>query len=452
MSTRVLHCRHALLPRGWQDNVVFTIDEQGMIAGIESGPAPTGSEQIGGAVLPGMVDVHSHIHQRLIAGLTGRRGTVEDSFWSWREQMYAAVAMLDGDAFQALAAHGFMELLEGGYTTIGEFHYPHRIGGQPPFETAGRILQAAETAGCGLTLLPVWYQHGGFGRQPLGKRQQPFGLSLDELVELIEQLFHAGGSSLTRVGVAPHSLRAVDVADLPMLLERIPEGPVHLHISEQPAEVEACLEHHGCRPIELLQSHVELDQRWCLIHATHANDHEVELLAQSDAVVGICPTTEADLGDGLFPVYEYLQGGGRAAIGSDSNLVVSAAEELRLLEWGQRLRLHQRNLLCQPESNIATELWQQAARSGARALQQPVGELAVGRRADLVVLSDTHPLLAGLPPAEQLDAFVFAHAMNMIGEVRVGGEVRVRDGRHRARDELAPTVAQLRQRLANQRV
>jgi formimidoylglutamate deiminase len=431
---------------------VFTIDEQGMIAGIQSGPAPDGSEQIDGAVLPGMVDVHSHIHQRLIAGLTGRRGAGDDSFWSWREQMYAAVAMLDGDAFQALAAHGFMELLEGGYTTIGEFHYPHRIGGQPPFETAGRILQGAKMAGCGLTLLPVWYQHGGFGRQPLGERQQPFGLSLDELVELIERLLDAGGSSLTRVGVAPHSLRAVDVADLPMLLDRIPEGPVHLHISEQPAEVEACFEHHGCRPIELLQSHVELDERWCLIHATHANDHEVELLAQSEAVVGICPTTEADLGDGLFPVYEYLKGGGHAAIGSDSNLVVSAAEELRLLEWGQRLRLHQRNVLCQPESNIATELWQQAARSGARALQQPVGELAVGRRADLVVLSDTHPLLAGLPAAEQLDAFVFAHAPDMIGEVRVGGEARVREGRHRARDALAPTISTLRQRLAEQRV
>ncbi|MEE4303717.1 MAG: formimidoylglutamate deiminase [Wenzhouxiangella sp.] len=447
--TQRLHCRNALLGEGWREDVTLELDRDGCITGIHAGRLE-GAERLPGPVLPGMVNVHSHIHQRLIAGLTGQGAGPEDSFWSWRERMYEAVGLLSGEDFRTLAAWGFIELLEGGYTTTGEFHYPHRLGGQSPHTTAEQVLAAAAQAGCGLTLLPVWYRHGGFGRQPLGERQQPFGMTLEEIVTLVDSLKPEAGG-LQRVGVAPHSLRAVDARDLPALLEGIPAGPVHLHISEQPAEVEACLQHHGCRPVEWLLRHVEVDDRWCLIHATHASEEEVRALAERSAVIGICPTTEADLGDGLFPVREYLDGGGRVAVGSDSNLVMSAAEELRLLEWGQRLRLHQRNVLCGAGEHVGTSLWRHAARSGSHALDQPAGVLAEGRRADLVVLDESHPMLAGLSPEDMLDSFVFSHAAGMIDEVFVAGRRVVAAGRHPARSELAGRVAELRRRLAGAR-
>ncbi len=445
--TQRLHCSRVLLADGWREDVTLEIDSNGLIESVRSGCGP-GGERLPGTVLPGMVNVHSHIHQRLIAGLTGRSAGRGDSFWSWRERMYEAVGLLSGDDFRDLATWGFIELLEGGYTSSGEFHYPHRLGGQSPAQTAEQVLDAAGQAGCGITLLPVWYRYGGFGRRPLASRQQAFGMAQTELVELVVSLQRAAGG-LQRVGVAPHSLRAVDARDLPALLEGIPDGPVHLHVSEQPAEVEACLRHHGCRPIEWLLRHVEPDERWCLIHATHASEGELEALAERAAVIGICPTTEADLGDGLFPVREYLDRGGRVAVGSDSNLVVSAAEELRLLEWGQRLRLHQRNVLCDAPEHVGTGLWRHVAASGAHALDQPAGALAEGRRADLVVLDESHPLLAGLPAEDMLDSFIFSHAPGMIDQVHVAGRRVVAAGRHPARAELAGRVAELRRRLVS---
>jgi len=443
MSVR-LYCPQALLADGWREAVTLALDADGFIQAIHAGRLPD-ARDLPGAVIPGMVNVHSHIHQRLIAGLTGRSTGRDDSFWSWRERMYEAVGMLSGEDFELLATRAFMELLEGGYTTTGEFHYPHGLGGQTPLETAGQVLDAARRAGCSLTLLPVWYRYGGFGRRPLSARQQAFGMSLEDIIALVTSLQDRVDGDLQRAGVAPHSLRAVDARDLGELLAGIPDGPVHLHISEQPAEVHACLDQHDCRPIDWLLRHVEPDQRWCLIHATHADEAEVQALAEREIAVGICPTTEADLGDGLFP--EYLDGGGRIAVGSDSNLAVSAAEELRLLEWGQRLRLHRRNVLCDPGEHVATALWRQAARSGARALRQPVGELREGLRADLLVLNDAHPMLAGLPAAEQLDSFVFSHQAGMIDQVRVGGHRVVDQGRHPARAELDRRVADLRREL-----
>lgn len=444
--TRQFHCPRVLLEDGWHENQLICCDAAGYIREIRPGSGER-AESLNGSVLPGMVNVHSHIHQRLIAGLTGQRGLAQDSFWSWRERMYDAVALLDGEAFETLAAYAFMELLEGGYTTIGEFHYPHRLGGQTPVQTAAQLIAAADRAGCGLTLLPVWYRHGGFGRQPLGESQRRFALGLEEIEELVGRLRRHIESPLHQIGVAPHSLRAVDIADLGDMLERIAEGPVHIHISEQPAEVEACIRHHGCRPIELLYDRITVDGRWCLIHATHASDAELALMAASDAVVGLCPSTEADLGDGLFPADRLLAQGGLFAIGSDSNLVTAAAEELRLLEWGQRLQRHERNVLCAPGESVATAMWQQAARSGARAVQQPVGRLAIGCRADFLVLDDSHPMLAGLPGREQLDSFVFASQAGMIDQVWVGGRQRVAGGRHPGRDDLVAEVARLRRRL-----
>jgi formimidoylglutamate deiminase len=442
-----LYARHALMPDGWREDVTLALDDAGLIAEIVPG-REAGAIELPGPVMPGMVNVHSHIHQRLIAGLTGRRGGGPDSFWSWRERMYQAVEQLDGDGFADLAAHAFMELLEGGYTSVGEFHYPHRLDGQAPLTTARQVLSAAGRAGCGLTLLPVWYRYGGFERQPLAERQRAFALSLDELVDLVATLRDSIDRNLQKVGVAPHSLRAVDARDMPELVERIGPGPFHLHISEQPAEVAACLEHHGCRPVAWLLRHLAPDARWCFIHATHADESEWRALAKAGSVVGLCPTTEADLGDGLFPAAEFRAAGGRIAIGSDSNVVTRAAEELRLLEWGQRLRLNARNVLCDDDEPIGRALWSESARAGAEALRQPVGELAVGRRADLLVLDAAHPMLAGLSCDEQLDTFVTANEPGMIDEVWVAGRARVRGGRHVDRDGLEARVAELRQRLA----
>lgn len=444
---QVFHCEMALLDGGWREDVSVIVDDEGFIERIEPG-RDAEARTLPGPVLPGMINVHSHIHQRLMAGLSGHRSGAHDSFWSWRELMYRAIDLLDGESFEALAAFAFMELIEGGYTSVGEFHYPHRLGGQSPEQTARQVMTAAASAGCGLTLLPVWYRHGGFGRAALGERQRAFSLTLSELAGLVAELREGTDARVQRIGVAPHSLRAVDAGDLPAMLERIPEGPVHLHISEQPAEVEACLKVNDCRPVELLGRYVTLDDRWCLIHATHASEAERAALAASDAVVGICPTTEADLGDGLFPVRELIARGGRVAVGSDSNLVTSAAEELRLLEWGQRLLGHQRNVLCRPGENVGTALWRDTAAAGARALAQAAGLLAPGRRADFVVLDRDHPLLAGLSGPEQLDSFVLSHAAGMIDEVWIAGRRLVSGGRHAERDRLATGLPNLRARLA----
>jgi formimidoylglutamate deiminase len=401
-------------------------------------------------VIPGMCNLHSHAHQRLIAGLTGRRGPNEDSFWSWREQMYRAIGLLGPDDLQDLATWLYIELLEGGYTVTGEFHYPHRLGGCAPEESSTALFAAADAAGCALTLLPVWYRYAGFGRRAPSTAQQPFVLDPDAFRRLVRQQTEScAGQSQFQVGMAPHSLRAVDVGDLPELVVDLPDIPVHIHIAEQPAEVAECQAATGARPIELLADTVALDSRWCLVHATHASTGELARMATVGLVVGLCPTTEADLGDGLFALPEYLGAGGLWGIGSDSNLVTSAASELRLLEWGQRLVHHQRNLLAPGGGgHIGAELWTHAARSGARALNQNAGALEPGRRADFVVLEDSHPLLDGLSPDDQLDSLIMAEQHGMIDAVYVGGACQVSGGRHRQRDAWAGRFTALRRKLA----
>ncbi|QOC21853.1 formimidoylglutamate deiminase [Wenzhouxiangella sp. AB-CW3] len=448
MSEQLFHGPAVLTAEGWIEDCSIRVDAGGWITAIKQGSSPDAT-RLSGPVLPGMVNVHSHIHQRLIAGLTGYRAADADSFWTWREQMYRAVGMLDTEELEALASYAFMELLEGGYTSTGEFHYPHRLGGVDPLQNCRRLLGAADQAGMTLTLLPVWYRYSGFGRREPTERQRPFVMTLDELVELVGQLRRDIGNTPHRIGVAPHSLRAVDVADLPDLLQAIGHGPVHLHISEQPAEVAECREHCGQTPIDLLARHVALDDRWCLIHATHATQQEIGTMAASDAVVGLCPTTEADLGDGLFPVREFVASGGRYAIGSDSNLVVDAAAELQLLDWGQRLMSNQRNALCDGGEHLGRRLWSDAARAGADALDQAAGALAVGCRADFVVLDGDHPLLSGLDADYQLDTLVLAGGRDLIDQVWVAGQCRVSAGRHPGKQALRPRMAELRRRLVN---
>jgi formimidoylglutamate deiminase len=450
VSAQVFHCPWLLSAVGWLQDGLLTVGADGMIVDIESGDIPSGAMRLKGPVIPGMCNVHSHAHQRLIAGLTGRKGPTHDSFWSWREQMYAAIAMLSADDLELLAGWLYMELLEGGYTSIGEFHYPHRLQGCDPDQSSQALLDAAKRAGCALTLLPVWYRYSNFGRVPASALQRPFVMDATAFTELVGKLGRSTDeSALIRIGMAPHSLRAVDVADLAGLAAEIPDGPIHIHIAEQPAEVEACVAHSGQPPITVLAGQAELDQRWCLIHATHANDEEIRLMAESGVVVGLCPTTEADLGDGLFPVRQLLDYGGRLAIGSDSNLCTSAAAELRLLEWGQRLKLHQRNVLVPGEGgHLGRYLWQHAAAAGAQALAQPAGALNPGLRADFVVLNGDHPLLSGLAPDAQLDTLIMAEQAGMISEVYVSGQQRVSGGLHPGRPALAGRIAELRQRLS----
>lgn len=451
MSDQVFHCPWLLSADGWLQDGLLTVGTDGSIVAIGSGDIPPGVIRLPGPVIPGMCNVHSHAHQRLIAGLTGKSGASRDSFWSWREQMYAAIALLTSADLELLASWLYMEMLEGGYTSIGEFHYPHRLAGCDPYQTSQALLDAAARAGCALTLLPVWYRYSDFGRAPANDQQQPFVLDETAFADLVARLNGStSGSALIRIGMAPHSLRAVDVADLAGLAAEIPDVPIHIHIAEQPAEVEACVGHSGQPPITLLAGQVELDQRWCLIHATHATDEEIRLMADSGVVVGLCPTTEADLGDGLFPARQLLDYGGRLAIGSDSNLCTSAATELRLLEWGQRLQLHQRNVLVPGEGgHLGRYLWQHAAAAGAQALAQPAGALSPGLRADFIVLNGDHPLLSGLVPDAQLDTLIMAEQAGMISEVYVSGQQQVSGGQHPGRPVLAGRIAELRQRLSD---
>jgi len=445
---RLFRAPAMLTAAGWRQDVGFRVDVHGSIEQLTAGTGEAAEVTLPGAVIPGMVNVHSHIHQRLMAGLSARRADQSDSFWTWRRQMYRTLELLDDERLGVLAAWGFMELLEGGYTAVGEFHYPHHLAAATPAESARRILASAAQAGCALTLLPVWYRYSGFGRQPPDAAQARFVLSRDELIDLIIELREGVDDHVCRIGVAPHSLRAVDVADLPALLERVGDGPIHMHIAEQPDEVVACREHSGLEPLDLLERHLDLDRRWCLIHATHVPAARLNALAATGAVLGICPSTEADLGDGLFPVAEFLSAGGRVAIGSDSNIETSAAAELRLLEWGQRLRLGQRNVLAADKDGLGTALWRHTARSGADALGLPAGSLEAGRRADFVVLQGQHPLLAGLTPQQQLDVLVTAGMPGMIESVWVGGCRRVSEGRHLDRDALRPAFLDLRRALA----
>ncbi len=450
MIAKHIHCPWLLSPSGWQADQVLQLDDNGLIVDVLS-DHDQADVRLSGPVIPGMVNVHSHAHQRLMAGLSGRRSDSGDSFWSWREQMYAAIGLLTPEDLKLLASWLYLELLEGGYTCQGEFHYPHRLGDAEPMESSLALIEAAEQVGSGLTLLPVWYRYGGFGNKPPGQQQLPFILNSQGYADLVGQLDAlADQRDLLEVGLAPHSLRAVAAEELADLLKDFPNRLVHIHIAEQPAEVEDCLKHHGCRPVTLLGRHIELDARWCLIHATHVDQSELSAITEAGSIVGLCPTTEADLGDGLFPAADFLGRGGRMAIGSDSNLHTSAAAELRLLEWGQRLVRHQRNVLAGgPGQHLGSSLWQHAASHGAKALGQGCGRLAPGYRADLVVLAAGHALLQGLEPESMLDTWIMAEQPGMIDEVWVAGQRQVQAGRHRLRSQLEPGFVELRARLAD---
>jgi len=446
---------------GWQSDVIISVDEAGALS--HSGAAA--SQPLGQWVLPGMPNLHSHAFQRAMAGLAERRGGVNalipdrtgqkavihggtaqqgiDSFWSWREIMYGFAASISPEALQAIAAQLYVEMLKAGYTQVCEFHYlHHQPDGTPyahPEAMSLALIEAAREVGIALTLLPVLYMSGGFDGRALALRQCRFGNSVDSYLRLLESL-QAYENDQVRVGIALHSLRAVPVEAMHEVLasKAAQHCPIHIHVAEQIGEVQDCLALRGARPVEWLLDNAEVDERWCLVHATHLTDGETTRLAESRAVAGLCPTTEANLGDGLFPLADYLDAGGRLGIGSDSHISISPIEELRWLEYGQRLVSRHRNIGARhPGASVGETLWRAALSGGAQASGLPIGELRDGARADLLVLDENSPLLAARDTQSVIDSFLFAGNTPLVRDVMCGGEWVVRDFRHRDEERIA---------------
>ena len=448
-----VHARHALLPDGWADDVRIDWDADGVITAVTQGAAPDGAQPLRLAI-PGMVNLHSHAFQRAMAGLAETGGDSEDSFWTWRELMYRFAGRITPEQLHAVAAQLYVDCLRHGYTSVCEFHYLHRAADGAvyarPAEMAERVAQAARETGIGMTMLPVLYSHGGFGGQALSERQRRFASDVQQILGMVEALAPMRSGQF-EVGAAPHSLRAAGLDQIRELAQALPAGrPLHIHIAEQQAEVDACLAQHGHRPVALLLEKIAIDARWCLVHATHVDPAEVAGIAASGAVAGICPSTEANLGDGLFPLASYLHAGGRFGIGSDSHVSHSPVEDLRWLEYGQRLRQQRRNIAVLPgQRRVGDLLWQAALRGGAQASGRQVGALKVGCRADLLVLDADHPNLDGAPVADILGLFLFAGNDNLVRDVLVGGRWVVRAGRHAEQDAIArryrAALAQLRE-------
>jgi formimidoylglutamate deiminase len=430
----------ALLPTGWARDVLIEWDATGYLVRVEAGAAPGSAERAKGAVLPGMPNLHSHAFQRAMAGLTERSSAAEDSFWSWRDVMYRFVLRLSPEDLRAIAAQLYVEMLQAGYTSVAEFHYVHHDRDGAPYADRATmseaVIVAAKETGIGLTLLPVLYQTSGFGGVPPTAGQRRFVTSTEDFLALWATLrARHGADAQLAFGIAPHSLRAAPPDTLAPIVEAVRRedgaAPIHMHVAEQTREVEECLAWSGARPVAWLLDHHAVDARWCLVHATHIDKAETRRLAASGAVAGLCPTTEANLGDGFFPLPLYRDAGGLWGIGSDSHVSVSPVEELRWLEYGQRLLARRRNVaIGSAGGSSGATLWRAALSGGARALRRPVGVLAPGCRADLIVLDADVPALAGKTDDALLDAVVFAGNVNPVRDVMAGGAWLVRDGRH----------------------
>jgi formimidoylglutamate deiminase len=447
----------ALLPEGWARDVRIEVDASGAFAHIVPGTAPDDAERLAGPALPGMANLHSHAFQRAMAGLTEVRAAAEDDFWSWRELMYRFVSRVTPEQIQAIARFLYLEMLKGGYTAVAEFHYVHQQPDGTPYgaspEMLLRHLQAALEAGIAVTLLPALYRWSNFGRRPLEPRQARFATDATGVLALADAArAAASGNADVRVGVAPHSLRAVDADSLSELVTGVraadPAAPIHIHAAEQTREVDDCVAATGLRPVEWLLERMAVDEHWCIVHATHLTTEEVAALAASGAVAGLCPTTEGNLGDGVFPLPAYRAASGRWGIGGDSHVSRDPAEELRLLEYMQRLVARRRNLVAGARSpSVGTTLWLEAAAGGARALGRTMGAIAPAHRADLVVLDPALPDLANRAADMVTNAFVFSGATRMVRDVMVGGRWAVRGGRHPQEESAARAYKEALARL-----
>jgi len=433
-----LHFASALLPSGWANDVQVVITA-GAIAEVTPGVAPAAGDERYGVALPGLASLHSHAFQRGMAGLAELRGDSTDTFWTWRETMYRFALAMTPDDVTAVATLLYVEMLEQGFTRVGEFHYLHHDRDGSHYadigEMAARIAQAAEASSIALTLLPSFYAHGSFGGAAPHDGQRRFICSVDQFAKLMNASRKAIASlPRANIGIAPHSLRAVTPDELAAIIPLADGGPVHIHAAEQVKEVEDCLAWSGRRPVQWLLEHAPLDRRWCLIHATHTTDEEVAAFAKTGAVAGLCPITEASLGDGIFPAREFLAAEGGFGIGTDSNVLVGAADELRQLEYGQRLKHRQRNVLSGGAGrSTGRTLFDHALAGGARALAQPTIGLAAGAHADIVTLDVAHPSLAGRSRDAVIDGWIFAAGSGVIDCVWAGGDKVVEGGRHRLR-------------------
>ncbi len=446
---QTLFASEALLPGGWAQDVRIDTDG-GIITAVQPGASAQPADHSVAALIPGMSNLHSHAFQRAMSGLTERRGPTADSFWTWRDLMYRFALRLDPDQMQAVAELAYVEMLEAGFTRVGEFHYLHHDrDGRPyadPAEMSLRILAAATDTGINLTHLPVFYAHSDFGGAAPTDGQRRFTHSLDAFARLTERLRAAMTRPADRLGIAPHSLRAVTGDELARLLATHPTGPVHIHVAEQLREVHDSVAYSGQRPVETLLSRFDVTPRWCLIHATHLTEAERKGIAATGSVAGLCPLTEANLGDGIFPAQTYLAENGRIGIGSDSNVEISVRGELKMLEYGQRLFARQRNVLAEAEGSTGGLMVRAMLTGGAQALDAPDAVLRVGAPADLVALTDQTGL--GGNGDRVLDRWIFGTDVK-VADVWVGGNHVVRNGQHINRAAIARTFAKTMQLLVS---
>lgn len=441
-ANRCLFFDDAFLPEGWARNVRVSMAD-GIITDIAADADARGCVRVGGIALPGLPNLHCHTFQRGMAGLAERRGPGDDSFWTWRDVMYRFLGRLTPDDVEAIAAFAYAEMLERGFTAVGEFHYIHHdIDGAPYADLAEmgmRIIAAAAESGIGLTLLPAFYAYGGFGGVPATPGQRRFLNDPARFLKLVDATrSSAARLPSTVVGIAPHSLRAVTPDTLADVVNGTATGPIHIHVAEQTKEVDDCLAWSGARPVAWLLDNMLVDARWCLIHATHMTADETRRMAASGAVAGLCPITEASLGDGIFNGAEFLSAGGRFGVGSDSNIEIDAAGELRLLEYSQRLGRRGRNIMTVKAGESTGErLLTSALAGGAQALARPIGALAAGHRADIVVLDRHHVAFATVSREHWLDSWIFVAGHAAVKTVFAGGRKVVDDGRHIHRDPIA---------------
>ena len=457
MKSFTIFAEHALTASGWQREVLISVGADGRIVSVGAGTNTPSEAQKAGVLLPSPANLHSHAFQRAMAGLTERRGPdPRDTFWTWRELMYRFLEKLTPEHVEAIAAFVQMEMLEAGYAAVGEFHYLHnQPGGEAyanPAELSLRIIEAAKRTGIGLTLLPVLYQQGGCDGRPLQGGQLRFASSTGSFAKLHEAANAALGELPPDavIGVAPHSLRAVSRENLAETVRLAPSAPLHMHIAEQAAEVEEVEAAWGKRPVEWLFENHEADERWCLIHCTQVQPHETAMLAKSGAVAGLCPITESSLGDGIFEGADYLMHAGRFGVGSDSNIRISLAEELRTLEYSQRLRDRSRAVLATPDKSTGRILFESAAQGGAQAAGRDAGAIEPEKLADLVALDACATNLLGKSGDAILDSYIFGGDDRLVTDVWSAGRHLVQEGRHFAHEAIEQRYRQVITALGEQ--
>ncbi len=439
-----LFAEHALLADGWGSNVRIGVDEAGRINAVEPDCQPGAVDVVlkSRLLLPAPCNLHSHAFQRAMAGMTEYRSARHDDFWSWRKLMYRFLDVLTPDHIEAIAALVYVEMQEAGYAAVGEFHYVHHQPGGGSYdniaELSERIFAASTLTGIGLTHLPVLYSYGGAAKAPLNGGQLRFGCDPERFARLHEAATSAMGAldSDSAMGVAPHSMRALDPDYLKTIAATYANGPLHIHAAEQVREVEDVQAWLGARPVEWLLNEAGVNERWCLIHSTQMNEQETLGLARSGAVAGLCPITEGNLGDGIFNGSDYLANAGHFGVGSDSNVKISVCEELRQLEYSQRLRHKARNIMTVGEQSTGEVLYRNVLAGGARAMQRDNGVLAVGKLADMVAINTDHVSLCGLSGSQLIDGWIFAADDGVVSDVWSAGRHCVQDGRHRQRDSV----------------